>query len=123
MAYLEGLLYRPEGQSTTEETRAGAPRYAGQAWNLEEWKFRVLQKKKAIETMTDTDKIPEKIADLVSRVTDGLSDDALKIAMDLGDDALSKPDGLDQLVKEIEGAAMLIKYQRGRSQRTVSRRN
>ena len=50
MAYLEGLLYRPEGSHPTEETQAGVPKYAGHAWNFEEWKFRVLNKKKAIET-------------------------------------------------------------------------
>ena len=100
MAYLEGLLYRPEGSSTTEETQAGVPKYAGHAWNLEEWKFRVMNKKKAIEMMTDTEKIPEKIADLASRIIDGLTDDALKIAMDLGDNVLTKLDGLDKLAKD-----------------------
>eukprot|EP00972_Heterocapsa_arctica_P028709 4223399-Heterocapsa_arctica.AAC.1 len=91
MAYLEGLSYHPQGSSINlTETRAGVPQYSGTAYDFQEWKFRILTKKLAIEIPKPEDR-DQKSTDLVSRITDALTEDALKIAMDIGSFELSKP--------------------------------
>ena len=109
MAYLDGLRYIAPGVGANlSETRAGVPLYSGTAFDLPEWRFRVTTKRKAIDAMK-ADERGQKLADLVSKVTDALTDEALRIAMDIGEDTLSKPNGIDTLIKAIEEHVMQFK--------------
>ena len=112
MAYLEGLTFQ-SGSTGMTETRQGIPNYGGSASTLQEWKFKVTTKKFAVPTIKDEGIRAEKLAELTSKVTDGLSGDALKVAMDLGE-ALSKPDGLDKLVEQIESYVLAFKEDEAR---------
>ena len=113
MAYLDGLSYRPNGSQGLQETRAGVPQYGGTAQDFEEWKFRVMSKVTATNAVKQEEKAG-KLAELASRVTDALTDDALKIAMDIGGEALAKKDGLAQLVKAMEEHVMQFKADEAR---------
>ena len=112
MAYLEGLTFQPGNVGMTE-TRQGVPNYNGSASTLQEWKFKVTTKKFAVLAIKDEGQRSERLAELTSKVTDGLSGDALKVAMDLGED-LSKPGGLDQLVEQIEKYVLAFKEDEAR---------
>ena len=100
MAFLEGLMFRP-GLSGMPETRQNVPSYSGSPETLQEWKFKLMIKQNAILATKDEIQRKERMADLISRVTDGLSGDALKVAMDLGDE-LEKDEGLQTLIDRID---------------------
>ena len=89
------------------------PNYSGSASTLQEWKFKGTTKKFAVLAIKDEGQRAERLAELTSKVTDGLSGDALKVAMDLGED-LSKPDGLDKLVEQIESYVLAFKEDEAR---------
>ena len=76
MAYLEGLTFQP-GSTGMTETLQGIPNYGGSASTLQEWKFKVTTKKFAVLTIKDEGIRAEKLAELTSKVTDGLSGDGL----------------------------------------------
>ena len=100
MAYLEGLMYKP-GATSLYETRSGAPLYDGNAAGYPEWKFRVLTKL-AQAKACDAEKQAEKLAELAARITDGLTGEALKVAMDIGPDELAKTTGVEKLTTALE---------------------
>ena len=102
MAYLEGLIYKHSHDNVLAETRQGIPHYNGSAYGLAEWKFKVLAKKRALGSVKDQDERNMKMTDLAGKVTDGLTDDALKVAMDIGEELLIAPGGLDVLIKSLE---------------------
>ena len=91
MAYLEGLMWKP-GAGVVTETRSGAPFYGGDAAGYPEWKFRV-QTKLAQANAVKPEQGPEKLAELASKITDGLTGESLKVAMDIGPDALASAEG------------------------------
>ena len=81
MAYLEGLTWG--SQETLGETRSGMPLYSGTAHGLTEWRFKVNNRKRAVMSIVDEELRSQKLANTVSQVIDGLSDEALKVAMDM----------------------------------------
>ena len=91
---LEGLLYG-SGREELVNDKAGFPIYTGTATHFEEWEFRVTAKWKALE---NDEKKEQKRTELASKVTDALRDDAMKIAQDIGLDALIQKDGVPGLV-------------------------
>ena len=97
MAFLEGLTW--ESQEALGETRAGIPIYTGSAHGLTEWKFKVHNKQRTITSIVDEDTQKQRLANLVSQIIDGLSDDALKIAMDMTEDQLFSENAVNILVK------------------------
>ena len=97
MAYLEGLLFHSDSHGI-KETRSGVPSYNGSAAGLAEWRFKVLTKKAAIDNIADETIRAERLSDFVAKVTEGLTDNALKVAMDLGEAALIETGGLQRLV-------------------------
>ena len=109
MAYLDGLLFRTSNGKEVAETRSGVPMYGGAAHGFEEWKFRVSTKHKAVLASESLEKIPEKLAELVARVIDGLTDDALKMAMDIGEEELSQTAGLQTLIDKMEANVISFK--------------
>ena len=84
------------------ETKAGIPHFSGAASTLQEWKFKVITKKTALMAIKDVDVRRERMAELTSKVTDGLAGEALKIAMDLGGYELSREDGITKLIEAVE---------------------
>ena len=62
----------------------------------------MLAKKRALDSVKDKDEREQKMTDLAGKVTDGLTDDALKVAMDVGEELLIAPGGLEVLIKALE---------------------
>ena len=99
MAYLEGLTYG--SQETLGETRSGVPLFDGTAHGLNEWRFKVANRMREIEAIPfdQAETKIQQLHQLVSKVVDGLSDEALKVAMDLSEDQLAAPEAIDILVE------------------------
>ena len=73
MAHMEGFTFHPDGRGRElHETRAGIPHFSGSAYLLPEWRFKVLRKKAAVSTIGDENMRAEKLADLMSKIIDGL---------------------------------------------------
>ena len=113
MAYLEGLLFQTDSHGI-KETRSGVPAYNGSAGGLSEWRLKVLTKKAAIDRIAGETIRAERLSDFVARVTEGLTDNALKVAMDLGEAALIEPGGLRRLVDAIEADVVFFKEDEAR---------
>ena len=79
MTFLGGLTWR--AQEALGETRAGMPIYSGSAHGLTEWKFKVLNRRRAPEAIQDPEQKAIKLATLSSQIIEGLTDDALKVAV------------------------------------------
>ena len=103
--YLEGLLYRSASEHRPEETKTGIPLFDGTAHHFEQWKLRVLAKTSAA-ALAPTDKREYEVAQLASKILDGLTGDAASIAYEFGHEELVKPDGVARLVKLIEDEVM-----------------
>ena len=105
-SYLEGLTYKSGMQDSVRETKGGIPLYGGEPYAFEEWKLRVMTKFNAVSKEADEKQKSFKLGELGARILDGLSADALRIAMDMGSDALTKPDGVPVLVDKVEKSIM-----------------
>ena len=115
MAHMEGLTFHEDSRGKElHETRAGIPHFSGSAFLLPEWKFKVLRKKAAINSIKDDALREEKLAELMSKIVDGLSDDALRVSMDLGEPVLSKTNGIDMLIKALEEMTSVFKEDEAR---------
>ena len=123
MAYLEGLIYKHSHDSALAETRQGIPQYNGSAYGLAEWKFKVLAKKRALSTVKDQGERNMKMTDLAGKATDGLTDDALKVAMDIGEEVLIAPGGLDVLIKSLEDHVVSFRDDEARDLRGTGQRH
>ena len=103
MAHMEGLTFHSDSRGKElHKIRAGIPHFSGSAFLLPEWKFKVLRKKATINLIKDDGMREEKLAELTSKIVDGLSDDALRVSMALGEQVLSKTIGIDDLIKALE---------------------
>ena len=102
MAFMEGLTFQENRGKEMHETRAGIPHFSGSAYLLPEWKFKVLRKKAVINCIQDDAVREEKLAELVSKIIDGLTDDALQVTMDLGDTVLNRTTGIDFIIAAME---------------------
>ena len=102
MAYLEGLLHRP-GKDGTEisETRSGIPYFNGSAWGFKTWRFKIRGRLTAVEKAKEEDR-EAKHAELAAQIVEGLSDEALNIAMDIGSDVIGEEGGINTLINTIE---------------------
>ena len=100
MAFLEGLTWG--SHDSLGETRAGMPIYSGTAHGLSEWKFKLQNKRRVSEATVDEEQKAIKLAQLISQVIEGLSDDALRIAMDMSKEELAAPGAITTLVDRIE---------------------
>ena len=114
MAYLKGLLYTAERAHEMQETRLGVPMYSGTAHDLEEWKFRVLTKVEAVKRVQKEEDRTVKMAELCSRILDGLSGEPLRIAMDLGVDQIGDATGLKTLVDAVSDYVIQFKEDEAR---------
>ena len=81
--FLSGLCYEPGKKESLEETRRGAPIYDGTPDCYEEYKPRVEEKPHAAEQAEEENKF-YKHAELAGQLFDGLKEEALRVAMDIG---------------------------------------
>ena len=77
------------------------PQFGGTAHELPEWKFRIKTKMSYIEKAKpeERDKLR---AEMASNIIDSLTDDALKLAMDIGVDEICERGGVEKLIAAIE---------------------
>ena len=105
-SYLEGLTYHHGMHDGVRETKGGIPLYGGEPYAFEEWKLRVMTKYNAAKHESDEKIQNLKLGELGAKVLEGLSSDALRIAMDLGPEKMTKPDGVPVLVDKVENSIM-----------------
>ena len=101
---LDGLLFQPAGTETTNQTRAGIPIYRGGPLGFEEWKFKIRGRVQSIQNQCREDDAWSVIERDNKLVVEALEDDALKVAIEMGHDVLSTPEGVTLLVQRIEDA-------------------
>ena len=100
MAFLEGLTWG--SQEALQETRAGMPIYSGSAYRFIEWKFKVNNRKRAVASVVVDEQRVQQQSPLISKIIDGLADDALKTAMDMTEAELAAPQAVDTLIANME---------------------
>ena len=100
MAYLEGLTWG--SQDALGETRAGMPLYSGTAFGLTEWAFKVRNRARVPAATVDPEAKAIKLATLITQVIEGLTDDALKIAMDMTEVEIASDTAVETLIGRIE---------------------
>lgn len=91
---LDGLTFG--NKEVLRETKRGLPLFNGSAHNFSEWRSKIENRKRVIEAISDEGR------ELVTDMIDGLSDDALKIAMDMCNEQLVAPDALNTLIAAME---------------------
>ena len=88
------------------ETKTGVPLYHGDALGFEEWKFRVTTKLLSIvpkgEEEEDLADVSRRKKELAAKVLEGLRDEALKVAMDLGTDQIADDAGVEKLIAAMD---------------------
>ena len=102
MAFLEGLTYG--SQEALPETRTGMPLYSGSSHRLVEWKFKIQSRVRSVNAITDEDIKGQTLTPFISGVIDALSDDALKIAMDMTEEELAAPEAVKTSTDRIEAS-------------------
>ena len=96
---MEGLTWVKPGTEpiTAFTTKSGMPQYDGSAHGFQEWSFRVLAKHDAFSDKEKDDRHQSR-KELASKVLEGLSGDALNIAMDLGREKVVTDEGVPSMV-------------------------
>ena len=103
--YLEGLVFRPHGEERIEETRSGVPVFDGTPHRFEAWKIRV-EAKVAAALACETQYQEKEMAQLGSKIIDGLSGDAQLVARDFGVSNLMKLEGPEKLIIKMRDELM-----------------
>ena len=103
-ALLKSLCYDPRGQDTVQQTKAGLPYYDGNPYDFEQWHFVVMGKYDAYASKKDVEVQTQDRIELSVKVIEGLKDDALKCAMDLGRDVVVAPDGVLRIAEAIKAS-------------------
>ena len=85
-----------------QQTKAGLPYYDGNPYDFEQWHFLVMGKFDAYASKKDIDARDQDPIELSVTVIEGLKDDALKCAMDLGRDVVVAPDGVLRIAEAIK---------------------
>ena len=97
---LEGL--RLEKLESLHETRAGMPYYNGSAHRFTEWKFKIMNRHRSATATADEEVRKRNLSKLLSDIIDALSDQALRIAMNMSDEEMSADDAITTLITRIE---------------------
>ena len=97
---MEGLTFG--SQEVLPETRGGFPIYSGSPARYSEWHFKVNNRVRVAQTTADKAVRKEKMATLIAQVIDALEGEALKEAMDMSEEELSKDDAIKELCRRIE---------------------
>ena len=113
-SYLDGLVYDPDSENAIQETRGGVPLCSGLPHELHHWKFRVESRILSTEAEPEDQKREQKMKELGSKLLDGLSGDALQIAMDLGARTIIAAEGPRKLLEALETNIIVLKQDEGR---------
>ena len=97
-------MLRPRGQDTVQQTKVGLPYYDGNPYDFEQWHFVVMGKYDAYASKKDVEVQTQDLIELSVKVIEGLKDDALKCAMDLGRDVVVAPDGVVRIAEAIKAS-------------------
>ena len=103
-ALLKSLCYDPHGQDTVQQTKAGLPYYDVNPYDFEQWHFVMVGKYDAFASKRDKEAREQDRIELSVKVMEGLKDDALKCAMDLGRDVDVAPDGVLRIAEAIKAS-------------------
>ena len=103
-ALLKSLCYDPRGQDTVQQTKAGLPYYDDNPYDFEQWHFVVMGKFDAYASKKDVEVRDQDPIELSVKVNEGLKDDALKCAMDLGRDVVVAQDGVLRIAEAIKAS-------------------
>ena len=101
-------------QETLPETRAGFPMYGGSSHRFKEWQFKIKNRLRAVTSITDDEQETQKMASLVTSLIDALSDDALKLAMDMTEEELVSAEAVQTLMDRIEANSARYKKDEAR---------
>ena len=96
---LAGPIYGLHGFHEPAKTNRGLSLYNGTAAGFEVWAYRFNVKLGALNAANDTDEKRQKLIEYGAHVIEGLSDNALLVAMDFGQDKFNMPDGVKALVE------------------------
>ena len=102
------------GAEQRSETRSGVPIYNGCAAGFREWEFKVMTRVNACEAEKDEAIRNQKLVELASKIVDALTEEALKIALDMGTTEVLMPGGIKKLVGKIEVQIMEFKEEEAR---------
>eukprot|EP00974_Lingulodinium_polyedra_P000217 20014-Lingulodinium_polyedra.AAC.1 len=98
-ALLKSLCYDPKGQDIVKQTKGGLPYYDGNPYDYEAWHFIVMGKYDSYDKKTTK---AQDRAELAMKVVEGLTDDALKCAMDIGRAEIIAKDGVLKIAAAIK---------------------
>ena len=84
-----------------ESNKQGIPLYDGSAISYEEWKFRVMARWTALGAKPEEHRNQDR-KELAAKILEGLSGDALNVAMDMGLTDVIEADGIPNLVTNIK---------------------
>ena len=90
----KGMLIIADCAGDVSQTKAGLPYYDGNPYDFEQWHFVVMGKYDAYASKKDSEVREQDRIELSVKVIEGLKDDLLKCAMDLGRDVVVAPDGV-----------------------------
>ena len=93
------LIWEPHGSNDSAEIKKGVPLYNGPAAGFEVWAYRIGIKLGALKCIKEKDDKRQKLIEYGAQVIEGLSDNALLVVMDFGQDKLNLPDGVQNLVE------------------------
>ena len=88
--------------------------YAGSSHRFKEWQFKIKNRLRAVTAITDTEQKSQKMASLTPSLSDALSDDALKISMDMAEEELASENAVQTLMDRIEANAARYKKDEAR---------
>ena len=103
-ALLKSLCYDTRGQDRVQQTVAGLAYYDGNPYDFEQWHFVEMGKFDAYASKKDVEVRDQDRIELSVKVIDGLKDDALKCAVDLGRDVVVAPDGVLRIAEAIKAS-------------------
>ena len=98
---LTGLIYNASLRGDVGDSKKGILYYDGSAAGFEVWNYRVQVKLGAMNSIQDAQERDQKLVEFGSYIVEGLSDEALLIAIDLGVNTLNTPTGVKQLVDKM----------------------
>ena len=99
--FLTGLIYSAQLRGDVGDSKKGILYYDASAAGYEVWNYSVQVKPGAMNVILDAAERDQKLVAFRSSIVEGLSDEALLIAIDLGVGTLNTPTGVKQLVDKM----------------------
>ena len=99
---LEGLLFQQPGKESLSESKKGVPTYNGSSSGYSDFSFRVLTEYSSFDLIKDDDDRAKEKRMYGAKLVKGLTDEALRIAMDLRTETTLAEDGVKVLLASLE---------------------